>query len=333
MAADGGYLSAPFSGDAGSSRKGNRSLDFLTIPGVNVPVSRLVMGSVNFFLDDQDLIDQRLDAWTEAGGNIVDTGRIYGRGESEQVIGNWVASRGVRDDFVVVSKGCHPHDKTRRVTRDALDSDISGSLAALQTDRIDIFLMHRDDVSVPVSEIMSWLNEHKQAGAVGALGVSNWTRSRVEAANKFATENGLSGFELVSNYAGLAKTNEPMWWECLEMDDDYRTWHVETQTPNICWSSLSHGFFSEKENLDDTVHDEIVRTYDNAENWERLHRAIELGHSRNLNATQVACSYVLSQQYPSLAVASPENIEELNELVEASGVTLHDDELSWLEGN
>jgi aryl-alcohol dehydrogenase-like predicted oxidoreductase len=308
-------------------------MDYLTIPGVSLPVSRLVMGSVNFFVKDQESSDVRLDAWVKAGGNVIDTGRIYGGGESEQVIGNWLASRGVRDNFIVLTKGCHPHGKTRRVTREALESDITGSLEALQTDRIDIFLMHRDDVSVPVAEIMGWLNEQKEAGTVGTLGVSNWTRARVEAANDFAKENGLSAFEVVSNYAGLATTNEPMWWECIEMDADYRNWHIETQTPNICWSSLSHGFFSGKQNLDDTVHAEIVRTYDNAENWERLHRVTELGRSRNLSTAQIACSYVLSQKYPSLAVAAPDNLEELAGLIEASDVTLHDDELDWLEGN
>ena len=307
-------------------------MDYLNIPGVSLPVSRLVLGSVNLFVKDQEVSDQRLDAWVEFGGNVVDTGRIYGRGESEQVIGNWLTGRGLRDKFIVLTKGCHPHGETRRVTKEALATDISESLEALQTDCIDIFLMHRDDESVPVGDIIGWLNEHKDAGTVKALGASNWTQARVEAANDFANGNGLSGFAVVSNYAGLATTNEPMWWECLEMDEDYRKWHIETQTPNVCWSSLSHGFFSEKQILDDVVHDEIVRTYDNAENWERMHRAAELGRSRNLTATQIACSYVMSQQYPSLAVTSPENVDELRELVDAAEVTLHEDEIDWLEG-
>jgi aryl-alcohol dehydrogenase-like predicted oxidoreductase len=308
-------------------------VDYLKIPGVSLPVSRLVMGSVGFFADDQELCNERLDAWVEVGGNIVDTGRIYGRGESEQVIGSWLDSRGLRDEFIVLTKGCHPHGKARRVTSEALESDISESLEVLQTDRIDIFLMHRDDLSVPVGEIITWLNEHKDAGTVKALGASNWTQSRVEAANEFARDNGLSGFEVVSNYAGLATTNESMWWECIEMDEDYRNWHIETQTPNVCWSSLSHGFFSGKQDLDDAVNAELVRTYDNAENWGRLHRAMEIGRSRNLTATQIACAFVLSQKYPSLAVTSPESVEELRELVEASEVELSDEELFWLEGN
>ena len=308
-------------------------MDYFDIPGLSLPVSNLVMGSVSFFLKDQQRSNERLDAYVESGGNIVDTGRIYGGGESEWAIGNWLASRGIRDEFMVLTKGCHPHGQTRRVTSEALESDVSESLKALQTDRIDIYLMHRDDLRVPVGEIVGWLNEYVSAGSINTLGASNWTQARVQAANDFASENGLSGFEVVSNYAGLAVTNEPMWWECLEMDADYRNWLAATRTPNFCWSSLSHGFFSRKHDSDDPEHDDMVRTYGNDANRNRLQRADELGRSRNLNATQVACAYVLSQKYPSLAVVSPENLEELNQLVEASAVALRDDDIDWLEGN
>ena len=308
-------------------------MNYFNIPGLSLPVSNLVMGSVSFFLGDQERSNERLDAYVESGGNAVDTGRIYGGGESEPAIGNWLASRGIRDEFVVLTKGCHPHGQTRRVTREALESDVSESLKALQTDMIDIYLMHRDDLRVPVGEIIGWLNEHVSAGSIKTLGASNWTRARVQAANDFASETGQSGFEVVSNYAGLAVTNEPMWWECIEMDADYRNWLAATKTPNFCWSSLSHGFFSRKHDSGDPEHDDMVRTYGSDENRNRLQKAAELGRSRNLSATQVACAYVLSQKYPSFAVVSPENLEELNQLVEASAVSLGDDELNWLEGN
>ena len=308
-------------------------MDYFDIPGLSFPVSNLVMGSVSLLLKNQERSNERLDAYVESGGNIVDTGRIYGGGESERAIGNWLASRGIRDEFMVLTKGCHPHGQTRRVTSEALESDVSETLKALQTDRIDIYLMHRDDPVVPVGEIMGWLNDYVSAGSINVLGASNWTQARVQAANEYAIENGLSGFKVVSNYAGLAATNEPMWWECLEMDADYCNWLAETGIPNFCWSSLSHGFFSRKLDSDDPEYDDMVRTYGSDRNRKRLQRASEFGRSRNLNATQVACAYVLSQKYPSLAVVSPENLEELNQLVEASALALGDDEIEWLEGS
>ena len=308
-------------------------MNYVDIPGLSFPVSNLVMGSDRFFLKDQEGTNERLDVYVEAGGNIVDTGRIYAGGESEQAIGNWLASRGVRDEFTVLTKGCHPHGFTRRVSREALESDVSESLRALQTDRIDIFLMHRDNPQVPVGEIMDWLNDYVSAGSISVLGASNWTQARVQAANDYAGENGLRGFAVVSNYAGLAVTNEPMWWECLEMDADYRNWLVEIGMPNFCWSSLSRGFFSRKLDPDDPDHDDMVRAYGNDENRKRQQRASEFGRERNLNATQVACAYVLSQKYPSLAIVSPANLKELDQLIEASALALGDDEIDWLEGN
>ena len=77
----------------------------------------------------------------------------------------------------------------------------------------------------------------------------------------------------------------------------------------------------------------MVRAYGNDENRKRLQRASEFGRQRNLNATQVACAYVLCEKYPSLAIVSPENLDELNQLVDASAVALGDDEIDWLEGS
>ena len=311
-------------------------MDYLNIPGLPLPLSTLVLGTEGYVLEESESCEARLDAWFDGGGNIVDSGRRYGNGESERVIGNWIARRGIRDEFNILTKGCHPDGMTRRVTKRHLDEDLAGSLDALGTDYIDLYFLHRDDPSVPVGEIIEWLNEHKAAGAVRVLGASNWTRQRVAEANKYAEENGLSGFAATSNYAGLAAANEPMWWECVEMDEEYREWQIETQTPNFCWSALAHGFFSgryspEDEADGDQTHKDIVRTYYGDDNWRRFHRAGEAHHWRDISAVQIACAYVISKPYPSFAVAWAANVEELEELFEAAEVKLSLDELEWLK--
>ena len=128
-----------------------------------------------------------LDAFVAAGGTLIDTAAIYSdwipgeRGRSETVIGEWLALRGNRDRVRISTKGAHPPlDDMHHGRGDAasLRHDVEQSLRRLQTDHIDRYLPHRDDVRVPVAEIIGTLGEFVREGKIGAIGVSNWDVSR-----------------------------------------------------------------------------------------------------------------------------------------------------------
>ena len=124
-------------------------------------VSAIALGSGGFGAKvANDVGFAVMDAFYTAGGNVIDTGRIYAGGRSEQMIGDFLKSRGLRDQIFLVTKGGHPDLPTwrRRINRAELTRDLEESLSSLSTDRIDLYFLHRDDDSRPVSEIMPILD-------------------------------------------------------------------------------------------------------------------------------------------------------------------------------
>ncbi|MCA9983129.1 MAG: aldo/keto reductase, partial [Anaerolineales bacterium] len=114
------------------------------LPGIDKPISRLVQGTVMCAPEKQDYVNELLDAVYATGINTFDTAHGYGSGKAERSLGAWINSRGLRDKVVILGKGCHHNQDRRRVTPHDISSDIADSLARLQTDYIDLYVLHRD---------------------------------------------------------------------------------------------------------------------------------------------------------------------------------------------
>jgi 1-deoxyxylulose-5-phosphate synthase len=265
-----------------------------------------------------------LDAWVETGGTVIDVGREYGAAET--TVARWRAERGIGDEVVVLTKGAHQDEARRRVTPADITADLSESLRVLGVATIPLYLLHRDDPSQPVGPIVDVLNEHRDAGRIGAFGASNWTIERLEEADAYAEANGLAGFACSSPALSLATQNEPPWADCVGASDhESRAWYTRTQLPLFAWSSQAGGFFSGVGGSD------LARVYDNEGNRERLRRAVELARRKRATANQVALAWLLHQPFPTYAVIGPRTVAELEQSVEALDLELTDDECSWLD--
>jgi aryl-alcohol dehydrogenase-like predicted oxidoreductase len=299
---------------------------------LNRDLSRLVLGSMVFSMDALDGTYALLDAWRELGGNIVDLAHIYQGGNSERALGRWLQDRGCRDEIVILTKGAHANADRSRVTPEDITSDMRDSLARLKTDRIDLYVLHRDDPEVPVGPIVEALNEHVRAGRIRAFGGSNWTPERLEAANAYAREHGLQPFVLSSPNLSLAVPKEPVWSGCVSaIDPQSMAWYSRAQMPLFAWSSQARGFFSGLFSPENVGGNELMtRVYDSPENWERLRRAQELGRKRGCTATQVALAWVLHQPFPVFPLIGPANVEELKSSVAALEIELSPEEARWL---
>ena len=282
------------------------------------PVSRLVLGTMV-------VADDVLDEWVRVGGNILDSARVYGDGASEEAVGAWFAARpAVRDELIVLTKGAHPEGDVRRVTSADIAADLDASIAALGRP-VDIYLLHRDDPSLPVGPMIDCLNEHRAAGRLRAFGTSNWTCERIDEANAYASAHGLEGFTCNSPQLSLARQNEEHWPGTMAATDDVRAWHARTQMPLFAWSAQARGFFAGHDS------ESAVRVYDNADNRERRRRAAEIGERVGCTANQVALAWVLAQPYPVYAVIGPRTVAQLREAIGALDVSLTDDEVRWLD--
>src|SRR6185437_8028918 len=99
------------------------------------------------------------------------------------------------------------------------------------TDHADIYMMHRDNLEIPVGEFVDGMNDLVKAGQVKVFGGSNWTLARVQEANDYAAKKGLQGFSVVSNNFSLARMVDPVWTGCVAASDpESRAWFTKTQT-------------------------------------------------------------------------------------------------------
>lgn len=299
-----------------------------TIAGLDRPVSRLILGSMVCQTDNMDLVRALLDAFVAAGGNCIDTAKVYG--SSEDALGQWLTERDNRDQILLLTKGAHPDSSGPRVHPQAISEDIENSLRRLQTDYLDLWLLHRDDPGLPVGPIVECLNEHKAAGRIRLFGGSNWTTERIQEANDYAAAHGLQGFSVNSPYFGLAVANEPMWGGCHLLDRADWEWHRQHQFPLLPWSAQASGFFTGRYSPENQDNANIVRVYYNEGNWERLRRARELGEQKGCTANNIALAYVLHQPFPVFPLFGPRTLAELEDSLPALDVVLTPDEMRRL---
>jgi aryl-alcohol dehydrogenase-like predicted oxidoreductase len=304
------------------------------IPGIGDRISRVVLGSDIISSERADLANSLLDTFVEAGGTAIDTARSYGNGTSEAVIGDWLRSRGGREKLTIITKGAHPLQDggVPRVTPAAIASDLVRSLEALQIDRIDLYLLHRDDRTQSVGPIVDILGEAQSSNRIRAAGASNWTTARIVEANEYAARRGLGGFIVGSQNLALAVPSESMWPGTVSLagDQAVQAWYREHQFPNFCWSSQASGFFSGRFSPDEITDQHVARVYYRPDNWERLRRARELASSRGCTPTQVALAWTLHQPFPTFALIGPRTVPELQDCLGALNVDLTPGEVAWL---
>lgn len=307
-------------------RSGN-NMKYGRVEGLDKPVSRLVMGvmleGAQFHMPHASIM---YDEFFARGGNCFDTAFIYGGGLSDRILGKWIANRGVRDQVVVLAKGAH----TPFCTPGDLTCQLLETLDRMQTDYVDIYMLHRDNPDIPVSEFIDVLNEHRKAGRMRAFGGSNWSIERIEAANEYARSKGLQGITAVSNNFSLARMVTPVWDGCIASSDtESRAWFEKTQMPLMAWSSLGRGFFVRGDSSDESDPG-LVNSWYCEDNFRRLDRAKELAAKRGVAPVVIAMAYVLSQPFPTFALFGPASINEMRISLEGLDIELTPDELHWL---
>ena len=303
----------------------------ITITGLSKPVTTLIQGSDYFRPSVYEKVCNVLDRYVAIGGNTIDTAHIYCGGESELAIGQWMKDRNNREDVIILTKGAHHDQNGPRVNPEAISKDLFESLERLGTDYIDLYALHRDDQSVPVSIIIDALNEHITAGRIRAIGGSNWTVQRLQEANEYAAANRLVGFTFSSPNLSLAKANEPFWTGCVSADAADCEWHEKYQLPILSWSSQARGFFTGRFTPEDHSNEDLVRVFYSDDNWERLRRAEQLAKEKGVSTIQIALAYVLNQPFPTCALIGAQNEVELISCYEGSKIVLTQEELRWLE--
>ncbi len=302
-------------------RPGN-NMKYGSIEGVEKPISRLVLGTLggNWLPYASVMFDE----YFRGGGNCFDTAWVYGA--SDATLGQWIRNRGVRDQVVILAKGAH----TPLCDPEHLTSQLMESLDRMQTDYVDIYMMHRDNPDIPVGEFIDVMNQHVRAGRMKAFGVSNWTIERIREANAYANAKHIRGISAVSNNFSLARMIEAPWAGCLASSDpESRAWFEKTQMPLMAWSSTGRGFFAFGDR-DDQSNADLVRCWYSDDNFQRLERAKELAAQKGVTPVMIAMAYVLCQPFPTFPLFGPATLDEMHISLQALDIELTPDELKWL---
>ncbi|BCH12040.1 oxidoreductase [Mesorhizobium sp. 131-3-5] len=309
-------------------RSGGTAIGKRAIPGLAKPASVVALGFEDFRTFSSGSI--LLDAFFEAGGNLFDTGFVYGGGYTETLLGQWLQNRGVREQSVIIAKGAH----SPLCYPDVIGKQLAQSLDRLQTDHVDIYFMHRDNPDVPVGEFVDAMDREVKAGRIrGPFGGSNWTMQRMDEAIAYAERAGKQKPGALSNNFSLAEMLEPIWAGCVASStDDWKAWLTSRQMPNFAWSSQGRGFFTERAGRDRRDSEELVRVWYSERNFGRRDRAIELAARLRKNPIHVALAYVLNQPFPSVPLIGPRTLGELEDSLRALDIALSPADLEWLDG-
>ncbi len=297
------------------------------IPGLAPEMSLAALGFLE--LGSISSVAIMLDAFYEAGGNLFDTAFHYGNGKPEAQIGEWMQSRGVRQQSVIIAKGAH----SPLCYPDVIAKQLTVSLDRMKTDYVDIYFMHRDNPDVPVGEFVDAMDAEVKAGRIrGPFGGSNWTRERMDAAIAYAEKTGKTKPSVLSNNFSLAEMVNPVWDGCIASSDNvWKEWLTSRKVTNFAWSSQARGFFTDRAEPDKLEDQELVNSWYSPANFARRERATILAARLGKDPIQVALAYVLAQPFGVIPLIGPRSLGELNHSLAAFDIKLSPEDVRWLE--
>jgi aryl-alcohol dehydrogenase-like predicted oxidoreductase len=270
-----------------------------------------------------------LDAYVDRGGRAIDTADAYPAwvpgnrgGESEEIIGAWLAARNNRDRVILATKVAK-WPAQRGLSPANIAAAIEGSLRRLQTDHLDVYFAHEDDSAVEQADYLAAFDALVKAGKVRTLGASNFTPARLTSALEISRTRGLATFEVSQDHWNLVERGiERELVPLLERE------HI-AETP--FWS-LASGFLTGKYRPGADVASARSRSASrylaDPANLQLLADLDAIAHGHRVSVAAVALAWLRAQRSVAAPIASARTVDQLAPLFEQ--VTLHADELGRL---
>lgn len=311
----------------------NKDMQYTKLGNTDIEVSKICIGAMSFckpgtmhdwsldYEDSEKVIKHALSL----GINFFDTANTYSKGTSEEYLGRALKSDNVpRDQVVLASK---VYFNPGRLSKEAINREIEGSLKRLGTDYLDLYIIHRFDYDTPIEETMSALNELVKSGKVRAIGASAMYGYQFHNMQQVAKDHGWAQFQTMENHYNL-----------LYREDERELIPICKQmgVSLMPYSPLAAGHLSHRQWQVNTLRSQTDRVamgkYDRAESEDLgiVERVDELAKKYNVSMSQIALAWQWAKGVMAPIVGSTK-VSHLDEAVEALSVKLTDEDVHYLE--
>jgi aryl-alcohol dehydrogenase-like predicted oxidoreductase len=295
------------------------------LPGTDLTVSDLCLGANVFgWTADEPtsfaILDRFLDATVSTQQPFVDTAESYGKGESERILGAWMAERGQRDRMVVATKAS-PLEKEHPLSAGEIRAAAERSLRNLQTDRIDVYYAHYDDETTPLEETLTAFDELVQAGKVRYVAASNYSAKRLTEALETSDRLGVARYAVLQTHYNLM--------ERPAFEDELRAVAEARGLGVLPYFALAKGFLTGKYTPGKQIDSPRAKGA-SAYVGERGNRVLaalgQVAEARGVSTAAVALRWLADQPTVVAPIASGRTVEQLADLLPMQDLKLADDE-------
>lgn len=295
-------------------------------------------GNVFGWTADRETSFALLDAFVDAGFNAIDTADAYSRwvpghdgGESETIIGDWLAARGRRDDVLILTKvgsdmGQNGEAGHSDLSPGWIERAVEDSLRRLKTDVIDLYQAHWPDPRTPQEETLRAFDRLVQAGKVRAIGVSNHDAAQTAEALAISEREGLAAYATLQPHYNL--------YSRATFEGPLQDLAVARGLGVITYFSLEAGFLTGKYQTADqvagTAREGMLKDrFD--ERGVRILATLRAVADRNeATPAQVSLAWLLTRPAVTAPIVSATSVEQLTDTLKAASLTLSDDDLAEL---
>ncbi|SEQ41069.1 Predicted oxidoreductase [Solimonas aquatica] len=302
--------------------------------GLNI-VPLVFGGNVFSWTVDEARAFELLDAFVDAGCNLIDTADVYSYwapgnrgGESETIIGRWLQRSGKRNRVLIATKvGKSMGPGLKGLAPDYIARAVEASLARLQTDHIDLYQAHADDPDTPLADTLGAFSRLIEQGKVRAIGASNYSAARIEEALAVSARHHLPRYETLQPEYNL--------YARAPFERDYAPLAQREQLGVISFYALANGFLSGKYKsaADFAGHARAgsLAAYDTPRGWRIVEALHAVAATQRATPAQVALAWQLTRPGLTAPIASATSVAQLTEIVGALHLALSAADLRLLE--
>lgn len=292
-------------------------------------------GNVFGWTIDEKTSFQLLDAFTEAGFNLIDTADGYSvwvpghtGGESETIIGNWLKARGNRDQVVIATKvGWEIAPDQKGLKKAYILKRAEESLRRLQTDYLDLYQSHVDDTGTPFEETLEAYAQLIKEGKVRAIGASNIKADRLKEALEVSKHHALPIYQSVQPEYNL--------YNRQEFESGLEALCLQEGIGVISYYALASGFLTGKyrseEDLGKSPRGGGVKRFLNERGFRILKALDEVAAKHNANPAQVSLAWLMARPSISAPIASATSLAQLDDLIKAAQLELSQEDIAQLD--